>query len=77
MTKNRHTEVRNECADMFMEWFNHFLSVDYFAEYYGMDFETASRMITVGRKIHYIENELSPAFRRRERLEYKTGDQYA
>ena len=37
---------------IFMDWFNNFLSVERFAEYYGLEIEQAEKVINVGRKIH-------------------------
>ena len=37
---------------IFMDWFNNFLSVERFAEYYGLEIEQAKKAIDVGREIH-------------------------
>lgn len=39
---------------IFMDWFNNFLTVERFAEYYGLEIEQAEKVINVGRKIHDI-----------------------
>jgi hypothetical protein len=39
-------------ADLFLDYFNNFLTVDRFAEYYGLEPRVASRVIQWGRKLH-------------------------
>jgi hypothetical protein len=53
------SELTNEeLRALFLSWFNDFLSVDTFAEYYGLtdDFQ-ALRVIEQGRELHekYVE----------------------
>ena len=48
---------------IFIDWFNNFLTVDRFAEYYGLEIEQAKKAIEAGRKIHdkraeALKNEL-------------------
>ena len=37
---------------IFIDWFNNFLTVDRFAEYYGLEIEQARKAIEAGREIH-------------------------
>lgn len=37
---------------IFMDFFNNFLSVDRFAEYYSLEIKQAEKAIKLGRKIH-------------------------
>ena len=37
---------------LFLDWWNDFLTVDYFAEYYEVSRERAERIIAIGRTIH-------------------------
>lgn len=37
---------------IFVDWFNNFLTIQSFAEYYGLEIEQAKKAIDVGRKIH-------------------------
>ena len=37
---------------LFLDWWNDFLTVDYFAEYYEVSRERAERVIAAGRTIH-------------------------
>lgn len=39
-------------ADMFLDWFNNFLTIKRFAEYYGMTIDDAKKLIEEGRKLH-------------------------
>ena len=38
--------------DMFLEYFNNFLTYEYFAEYFALDLEVASYIIDHGRKLY-------------------------
>ena len=42
-----------DLEDLYLDWFNNFLTVDRFAEYYGMTAEKASRVINIGRKLNH------------------------
>lgn len=44
--------MKQRLAEIFLDWFNNFLSVEYFAQYYGFTEEKARRVIALGRKIH-------------------------
>jgi len=37
---------------IFLDWFNNFLTVDRFAEHYGMTPDAASELIDAGRRAH-------------------------
>ena len=37
---------------LFLDWWNDFLTVEYFAEYYEVSRQRAERVIAAGRKIH-------------------------
>lgn len=37
---------------MFLTWFNDFLTIEYFAEYYGLSVHRARVVINKGRAIH-------------------------
>lgn len=39
-------------ADLFLDYFNNFLTVERFAEYYGLEPKVAARVIRWGRKLH-------------------------
>jgi hypothetical protein len=41
---------------MYLDYFNNFLSVDYFAEWYNMSVDTATNIINEGRKINHKIN---------------------
>lgn len=40
---------------LYLSWFNDFLSVEYFAEYYSLTLEQAMRCIDIGRRIHNLK----------------------
>ncbi len=37
---------------LFMDWFNNFLTLDRYADYYGLEKDQAHKVIETGRKIH-------------------------
>lgn len=37
---------------LFMDWFNNFLTLDRYADYYGLEKDQAHKVINAGRKIH-------------------------
>jgi hypothetical protein len=39
-------------TEYFLDWFNNFLTVERFAEYYGLTEPVANRVISWGRKLH-------------------------
>ena len=44
--------TRQKLRSMFLDWFNNFLSVECFAQYYGLSFSNAERVIKLGRILH-------------------------
>lgn len=44
--------MKNKLMDMFLDYFNNFLSVERFAEYYGLTEAKARRVIKIGRDLH-------------------------
>ena len=44
--------MRTRLADLFLDYFNNFLTIERFAEYYGTTLEKAQRIIDIGRKCH-------------------------
>lgn len=38
---------------LFLEWFNNFLTVSYFAEYHGFTIEKSERIINIGRRLNH------------------------
>lgn len=51
-------KIKAKINDMYLDYFNNFLSIYRFAEYYEIDEEKAYRIIDIGRKI----NHSSPFF---------------
>ena len=45
--------MKNKLETLYLDWFNNFLTVDRFAEYYGMTAEKANRVINIGRKLNH------------------------
>lgn len=39
--------------EMYLDWFNNFISTSRFAEYYGLGMAEAENIIDVGRKINH------------------------
>lgn len=44
--------MKTKLANMFLDWFNNFLTIERFASYYEVDEEKARRIIEIGRRIH-------------------------
>lgn len=44
--------MKTKLQNLFLDYFNNFLTVPYFAEYYGFSVEKAKRIIKLGEKIH-------------------------
>jgi hypothetical protein len=44
--------MKKKLQNLFLDYFNNFLSVEGFASYYGFEVEKAKRVIELGRKIH-------------------------
>ena len=45
-------ELKSKCLNMYLDWANNFLTVDYFAEYYGINIEKAGKIINIGRLLN-------------------------
>jgi hypothetical protein len=37
---------------LYLDWFNHFLTVEYFARYHGIPVPKAHRIINIGRRLN-------------------------
>ena len=55
---------REKIEGLYMDWFNNFLTVDRFAEYYGLTVEQASRVINTGRALNHKRPTLSEHWKR-------------
>ena len=44
--------TRTNCRKMYLDWVNNFLTLERFAEHYGIDCETANHVIVEGRCAH-------------------------
>lgn len=44
--------LRQQLADLYLEWVNDWITVECFAEYYGLTEEQAKTVIELGRQIH-------------------------
>ncbi len=44
--------MRNKLKEMYLDWFNNFMTLTAFADYYGLTYEEARRVIGIGRKLH-------------------------
>ena len=49
--------------EMYLDWFNNFLTIKRFAEWYNIDEERAAVIISVGRKIHNKRVETNKALK--------------
>lgn len=58
--------MKSAIESLYLDYFNNFLSVDYFAEYYGITIEKARRILYIGRKLNH--RRPSPAYYERDRL---------
>ena len=45
------TNKRDLVERLYLDWFNNFLTIERFAEYYNMTVEQAEKVIEVGRKM--------------------------
>ena len=45
------TNKRDLVERLYLDWFNNFLTIERFAEYYNMTVEQAKKVIEVGRKM--------------------------
>jgi hypothetical protein len=60
---------REKIEGLYLDWFNNFLTVDRFAEYYGLTVKQASRVINTGRALNHRRPSLSDHWQRL-RVEY-------
>jgi hypothetical protein len=44
--------TRTNCREMYIDWVNNFITLECFAEHYGIDCETAGHVIVEGRRAH-------------------------
>ena len=44
--------MKNKIETLYLDWFNNFLTVDRFAEYYGMPVDKAHKVIRIGRYLN-------------------------
>ena len=44
--------TKEKLAEIFRDWFNNFLTIERFAEYYGLSIANAERVIRIGHKAH-------------------------
>tara|TARA_R110000764_G_scaffold10262_1_gene31650 strand:- start:362 stop:526 length:165 start_codon:yes stop_codon:yes gene_type:complete len=49
------SESNQYFMDMFLEYFNNFLTYEYFAEYFALDVDQAKSIIDHGRKLYQAE----------------------
>jgi len=45
--------MKNKIEALYLDYFNNFLTVDRFAEYYCLSFRQASRIIHIGRHLNH------------------------
>ena len=43
---------REQLQKIYLDWFNNFLSIRVFSQYYGISEESAIKLIDVGREVH-------------------------
>lgn len=44
--------MKQKIEDLYLDWFNNFLSVEKFASYHDFSIEKAERIILIGRKLY-------------------------
>jgi len=44
--------LRDYLADLYLDWINNFLTVEVFAEYYGLDDDDARDLLKLAKKTH-------------------------
>ena len=44
--------LRDYLADVYLEWVNNFLTIERFAEYYGLDEADAKQLLAIAKKSH-------------------------
>lgn len=50
MTKIKY--LRDYLADVYLDWVNNFLTIERFAEYYGLDEDDAKQLLVIAKKSH-------------------------
>lgn len=45
--------MKDKVEEMYLDYFNNFITVSYFAEYYKISTEKANRIIDIGRRINH------------------------
>jgi len=58
---------RQKIEGLYLDWFNNFLTVDRFAEYYGLNIGQARRVINIGRALNWRRPILSDHWARLRR----------
>jgi len=51
--------LRDYLADLYLDWVNNFLSIEIFAEYYGLDDDDAKALLEIAKKSHEQRVEYS------------------
>ena len=51
--------LRDYLADLYLDWVNNFLTIEVFAEYYGLDEEDAKALLEIAKKSHEQRVEYS------------------
>ena len=51
--------LRDYLADLYLDWVNNFLTIEVFAEYYGLDEEDAKALLQIAKKSHEQRVEYS------------------
>jgi hypothetical protein len=51
--------LRDYLADLYLDWVNNFLSIERFAEYYGLDDDDAKALLEIAKKSHEQRVEYS------------------
>lgn len=49
---NKIKYLRNYLADLYLDWVNNFLTIERFAEYYGLDDDDARDLLKIAKKCH-------------------------
>jgi len=44
--------LRDYLADLYLDWVNNFLTIEVFAEYYGLDDDDAKALLEIAKKSH-------------------------
>ena len=51
--------LRDYLADVYLDWVNNFLTLERFAEYYGLDEDDAKQLLAIAKKSHEQRVEYS------------------